>query len=423
MSATVYDVLVMGGEPAGVWLLNSLAQTAPFLKLAWVSPSGSEPPLVWPSGLLPDATPHSENISPWHIQIATPQGILWWRPDVLAGLSRAWNLEFIVRCQKFTKVSPADLGTLRFVIRENPEILSLAASVWKWVGRTDLARPETVLLAALKYSDVSWAPPPRAPEGCDQRVLPTERVETFERTHDGIFELAWAGSPPIRARNLVWNASVTSLGIVAAKIEWLSKAVRSEARLAALSARAQYTLSFSADPACIPDPIRNLCLHLDSLDQCGVGSLAFQTDNVQPKAKTKRVSLFVEAPYEVVPEVIADAFRASLGKLGRRLPFLLQGMDALSLPLSLDCLSEDKRSAWVHQARNHRQERYSLTELQWGTALPNLFLLAPSVGCHLPYPQGTLQAASQLLALLLKRGKVKAASRHTPKQAKDLHSP
>ena len=149
-SQDVFDCVIIGDEPAGLWLLQKYLSLhrqleqdshpkAPKLKtprLGWIRFSR-----VTSAVALPVAAARAfgiEVVKPWSAEIVTPDKTMTWQPSTIS--ERFPELPREISQRLFKSLGPPtaqQLSAIRFALRAQPELLSWAGGLWKYFGRSE----------------------------------------------------------------------------------------------------------------------------------------------------------------------------------------------------------------------------------------------------------------------------------------------
>lgn len=158
-----FQAVILGDEPAGLWLARRLQQldaqrpagTAP-MRIAWISFSDSPERVCVPRAA---ALPFGLSVGdPWSPELVTPRRSLPWEESSLTHLYPDWP----ARCldpnpiQSLFEPRSQQLAVSRHLLRAHPELLSYASGLWKFLGRTSHLQPEMLVLGSLLATELTW---------------------------------------------------------------------------------------------------------------------------------------------------------------------------------------------------------------------------------------------------------------------------
>lgn len=397
MALDEFDCIVLGDEPAGLWLLTELAKlsrsTGKAARLGLLS-LGEEPRRVpFPARLASDFGIEVDRI--WHAEVLTPTARFLWEEKTLE--------------ERFPFLSVHDLvsSPLRLAARDklaqktilkHPDLFLFAKGIWKFLGRTSRLRPETILVSALMATDLcSWEPLLQLPEALEKfHVNPAENpIEEIRRVRSDLLLFKCREKEAWLTRKLVINCPLRQLtpfcSVSADLLRWLP------VRANILSRSALFPLALAVENEVVPVPVQPLNFFFETTEVPDTEREVWPFEMFK-EASTKTLTLWAQGPREIAPEFLAERFRQGVQQLQKLFPHLASGLKSLSLPLSAgDCLSEDRRSVYYDHLELSARESYAAISLEARTRLHPLRLLSPFVQCHLPYPLGPLQQAQKTL--------------------------
>ncbi len=409
-----FHCVVVGNEPAGLWLLKRLAgatdETGKPLHCAWVRlPTPSEPVAI---PTVATAEFGIELKDAWHAELVTKRRNLEWRPEAIQaafpGLSETlW--EKPVAGTGFS-VRPGRLGAHRKAIERHPDLLSFATGMWKALGRTPHLQPDVLLWSTLLATELAtWTPTDGLPgnlsiiEACE-RDNPLEEAKSGER---GALSLKFRNMKPIVARHWVLNLPFQAFARLSSQSDALSKWLTTNAEAAAN--RTLYRFRFKAAEAAVSLAAPPLVVAFDA-EVIPDWDTELWPFRVERAGGIATVELTASAPTGVPLDAVLERFRGGMKSLGRLFPFLPTSVQSFSVPLSLDsCYDEAARFSVSRQLEQESIELYANTSLHTVTRHKSLTALFPSVHCGLPYPLGPLTAAKRVVADILGKPKKKEA--------------
>jgi hypothetical protein len=420
MSSEELDFAVIGDEPAGLWFLGRIYEIAtaprppetlkapPLSGLGWISLEENVPPVCFPATF---ASSFGIPLpSSWSAEIITNRRALVWNSseiyDAFPGLPQVDFNEDPLGALLHPK-----RGTCRAIRRaiiRNPELLSFASGLLKYLGRSEPLQPEAAVLSALYCTELAWwqATVQVPPSATRFRIRPWENpLEDIKVLSSGAIALHFRGHDPIASRRWILNTSVHTLKRLCRHSQrWLRLfQVGSE-----FSGRSLYPLRLKVDPLGISAAKRKLTLLFDTEEIPDIDAEVWPI-TLTVESHQKEIVLWTSAPAQTSLEAVLEQFRQGMGRLNRLFPFLRQTLRSLEPSLSLDtCATSEVRQEVLRALEDQSVELYGLAGVSTETRQRAISSLLPYLNCHLPYPLGTLWAASQLLTKLVGRKQVKA---------------
>lgn len=403
-----YDLVVIGDEPAGLWLLHHYAQAMQEHggpgSMAWISLETEQRPRSIPS-LLATAFELQASES-WNLEILSPQQNLIWHPEALRKRfpelpdpkvepPKDPKRTFLDELQHWDK---AWLSQMRRALARHPELYSLSQAVWKWMGRSLPSVSEAQFAHCYRFHDFSyWDPSQMVPKNVNRIALSPglHPVEDFSASRSGLTQLQFRGFGQVGAKRWVWNLPWKQLHALCRYQPALYQLLN-PAMAEASGPEALYGLRISADAAACPVPMRPVSIYMEDwlipdpqTEMWPIQLFSF--------GQTKELCVWAGAPAEVSLEATQAAFVEATTRLYRLLPFLPAMTKSMSVGLDSDCsFNEQARSTWFERLYETRIELYRRTLATVGARHPAFHLLIPAIDCHLPYPLGTLLAAKRL---------------------------
>lgn len=408
-----YDLVVVGDEPAGLWLLHHYTQSMQEHggpgSLAWISLESEQRPRSIPARI---GTAFDLQISEsWNLEILSPQQNLIWHPDVLR--KRFKDLpegtgDRVDKSGKDKKKSALEelqtwdkawLADMRRALVKNPELFSLSQAVWKWMGRSLPTVSEAQFANTLRFHDFAyWDPSAMIPKDVSRISLSTglHPVDEFKTPRGGPTLVSFRGYGSVSAKRWVWNLPWKQLSALCRRSPGLFQLLN-PALHDASGAEALYGLRIQADAPAVPVPMRPVSIYMEDW-QIPDPQTEMWPVQLFSFGQTKELVLWAGAPAEVSLEATQVAFRAALKRLYRLLPFLPSMTKAMSVALDSECsFHEQTRAAWFERLYETRIELYRGSVGNVGARHSAFTLLIPAIDCHLPYPLGTLMAAKNLV--------------------------
>lgn len=417
-----FHCVVVGNEPAGLWLLKRLAgamgENGKPLPCAWIRLAGPRAPVPFPTAAAAELG--IELGTPWHAELVTRRRNLVWSR---AGLQAAFPglPEDLWEKKPSALAAPrgGGLNAHRKALQKHPELLGFATGLWKALGRTPQLQPEMLLWSALTALEMgTWSPEAALPDTVtivdgSEWENPLEELKTVS---NGALSLKFRDLKPIVARHWVLNTPYGSFRRLSSESDALKKLLTTEEEVGAN--RALYRLRIEAESRAVPPIVPPLAISFDA------DSIPDWDTEVWPFFHSPGVNggtfldLIASAPPGAPPgaplEAVLDRFRTGLKGLNRLFPFLPHSIRTLSVPLNVETCSDDEsRSAVAQYLEQTAVELYANTSLHTATRHKSLTVLFPSLHCGLPYPLGPLSAARRLASDIIGKPKDKSKSRET----------
>lgn len=423
MGLTEFSYVVLGDEPAGLWLLRRLAELLPAgERLLWIRFDETLAPVA-----VPPALARSFKLAlgeSWSPEILTPTSALRWRADEIArrfpelsarvsepgpGIPQPRLTRHDVLPQP--RLTRHEMHAVRSALRNHPELLAFAQGVWRRLGRSYNLHAETLVSGALFCAELAWWEPQRElPERVEQlRISPRDNaVEAMKTLRDGALELGFHGIEPVVGRRWILNSPWHRLLALSRRHPDLVASLNVSEDLRAREALCALRVTVRADA--LPIALQPLTIRFDTDE---IPDLAREVWPIEllpapPGAATRELALWATVPRELSLDAALDALGQSLGRLNGLVPFVAEGIEALSVPLSMDsCFTDEQRGEALDTLERSYVELHDYTSLQTQTRLPGLKALLPSHYCNLPHPIGPLHAARRLLEDLVGRKRLK----------------
>lgn len=414
-----FHCVVVGNEPAGLWLLRRLAgatdESGKPLQCAWIRMTPDPQAIPIPTCAAPEFG--ISLTGPWHAELVTRRRNLEWKPDAIQaafpGLPKAlWEKPvsgpgFLAR--------PGALGAHRKALEKHPELLSFASGIWKALGRTPHLQPEVLLWSSLLATELGlWTPTDGLGENLTV-IRASEWENPLEETKSapqGSLSLKFRDLKPIVARHWVLNLPFRSFRRLSAKSDGLSRWLTTDAEVGAN--RALYRFRIKAEGTAIPAAVPPMAVAFDAevIPDWDTELWPFRVDR---DGETAWIELTASAPPGVPLDAVLDRFRDGMRSLGRLFPFLESSVQSFSAPLSLDsCYDEEARAGVAQALEDQSIELYANTSLHAVTRHKSLTALFPSLHCGLPYPLGPLSVARRVATEILGKPKAREAASAAP---------
>lgn len=408
-----FGAVVVGDEPAGLWLLGRLAEARPFgdAPLLWISFAEPEPlavPFFWGPrwGITVDG--------PWSAELRTPKRAFRWT-------ERAVRERFPTVPPTVDLKRPEDRdvvgagGSAKELERAVRELLDTSSDfslVAKMVARAAFrARrpsPERAGLAALLWTELAWwRPAMGVPDTVDRWVFehfPT--VTTHTRSGD-LHRFQLSNGAELETRLCVLNANERLLDRFFGPVGGVEKMLGYAAPRAPI---ASTSVTMTVAPGTVPAALSPLVVVADTEtfpeEDRELWSMAVGSDMC-----TLRVD--VATPPLVTDGTVADASRRTLERMRAMFPGFDRSVRAMT-PTAPSELCDDltHRVACQDAFEAKLQARYDQAAFRREGSVAGVEPLLPSFRCDLPYPLGTLLGAQEVLEKVTER-KPRSSSRRT----------
>jgi hypothetical protein len=408
-----FHCVVVGNEPAGLWLLKRLSgavgEDGKPLQCAWLRLSTPLRSFAFPTAAASEFGLTFTDV--WHAELVTRRRNLEWRTEALrTAFPQAPHSIWEKPAQgSVLGVKGGQLSAHRKALEKHPELLGFAGGLWKGLGRTPYLQPEVMLWSTLLATELStWRPDQEVPENVV--VLEASEwdnpLEELKALTQGALSLKFRDLKPIVARHWVLNLPFQSFARLSSQSDALSKLLTTEREVGAN--RSLYRLEIQAEPNAVPGAVPPLAVAFDaeSIPDWDTEVWPFETK----RADGTTLELIASAPPGAPVEAVLDRFRAGLGRLNRLFPFLAEKLRAYSVPLWLEsCHGEEARAQAERSLEENATELYAHTSLHTATRHKSLTALFPSLHCGVPYPLGPLSAARRVASDILGKPKAKDA--------------
>lgn len=398
MPLNEFHCVVLGDQPAGLWLLHRLHGAfgnGPIRPaFGWVSFTGKVPRVAVP---VPLAEGFGLPTSPrWHFELVTPQRNLMWKREAL-------EVAF-PELQPFFDAPPTltptsgQLATVGRALRAHPELLALAHGVWKYVGRTHFAQPENLVWGALRCAEmVWWRPDENLPETVTRLDADSwdHPIEEIIKLKPGGLSLQFRGMNPVVSKRWVTNLGEQPLRRICSEHKELSDWVGLDGELQ--GGDCLYSLRVETDDGCIPAGVPPVSILFDT--EC---MPEWDTEmwplEIERDERGTHLRLLVSAPRHTSLDTLLGRFRQGMQRLNRVFPFLAFAKLRYRHPLNMETCFDDTQRFWaVRGLESDCVELYDRTSLLTQSRHGAITLLGPHLQCNLPYPMGPLSAAQRLM--------------------------
>jgi hypothetical protein len=405
-----FRCVVVGNEPAGLWLLAQMEKA--YLergeepRLGWISLGVDPAPVAIASslgagfGIAPGAA--------WSAEIVTPrQALPWTREKVAATFPMLPPLDSTRDpIESLTHPTSIELTAIRAAIAKNPELIGHAQGLWKALGRTQLMLPETVVHYSRFLTQLQWWSPERdlSPQIARITLDPTQNtLETFAFRRNGGFAMNFRQYGEVSSTRWIFNSDLRTLMHLVGRQRQFVSMLNLNTDPSTL--QALYPLRLQVEADAIPSPVSPLTLYFDTElipdPQTEIWPLTLRS-----QAPLRELTVWASAPGMVSLEAVLEALGGGLQRVQKLFPFLSQKLVQLSVPLGMEtCFEVEQRRAVADQLCLDSQEQYRATGFYTATRNAALSLLLPYMGCHLPYPIGGLVTARKLLAEIVPKKK------------------
>ncbi len=427
MALKEYRCVVVGDEPAGLWLLaelsheldrNTADRAGP--GLGWLSFSQELPRCAVPVSLaqqrgfpLTDA---------WSAEIVTPSGAMVWNAENV--YRRFPGLPVIKPGENkgMGHLSSRDLSAIRYVLRRDPDLLSLVTSLWKYLGRSARLSAEVLVMGALAATELAWwENPALIPNPQLEKIILTlsgGMIESITEDKNRGLVVRLADGTSFLTASLILNCTLTQLRRLCRRnrqvLDWIDFDSGTQASTSLIPLRVK------VENVGIGNPLHPVALLLDSVEipdfQTEVWPIEIQ------KGKTESVlTLWVSVERELSLDAALQHLRGGYQRLVKSFPFLPAHLNHIGYPLDMEtCSSLEDRARLQDEMEISARELYSLTSFETHSRHPRLSCLMPHLNCQLPYPFGPLEAARKLKGELVGKGRKSVIPAAGPSSEKTL---
>ena len=310
--------------------------------------------------------------------------------------------------------SPQDRQAIEKAIAVRPDLIGFGRGLWKALGRTQNVSPQNAVHFLRFFTELQWwNPVQELPASVERLQLSAteNRLESFESLRGGAVALQFKDLPRVSSKRWVMNLSQRSLfELVGKKPEFL-KMLNVHWEPAAL--QALYPLRLTTEAAAIPVPVPALTLCFDT-EMVPEPATQVWPLTLKHAPQGRELTLWTTAPALVSLEAVLDTFRVGMQRVHSLFPFLSSRLLQTSVALGMEsCFSEEQRRQVADRLQSDSVEVYSQTGFYTETRHSAVSLLLPHMGCHLPYPVGSVLAARKMLQTLVPKKKKAAAPEPT----------
>lgn len=415
-STEEFDCLVLGDEPAGLWLLREvgsvMAATGGSASLGWVQLSPRTRAIPVATQL---AREYRLSVSePWSVEMVTPSATFPWNEREIASRFPGTGLP---RASLHSPKSFLRSGAVRAAgeaLRRYPELLGLSHGIWKLVGRTSRVQPETIVLSALLCPELaSWDAGTEPPESVIR--VPVAQggagIASISFSRRGLASVELVDQTTLLARHLVVNASSQAMREMLPRLGALAECLG--ARDDSEPRDGLYPFRLTCDRDVVPDCVPRVCVLVDE------ESLPDPVEEIRgleiaDSGPHRELTVWESWPRGLSLEGLCDRFRVGLARLHRLFPFLRDRAHSYFPPLGVDtCQSEETRARILAEleASCVRQHGYAL--ITSTTRRRQVSHLSPALHSYLPYPFGPLWGARETLSAIVGKKRLRQSRRPT----------
>jgi hypothetical protein len=413
MANQEFDCVVFGDEPAGLWLLQSLARESVVpLKLGWIRGRSSRPVALPTTVARAFGIPTGETWSP---ELVFPEDSLSWTAASLR--ARYPDVPLVDLWDAALPSSRAHLNTARAALFRYPELVGQAAGIWKWAGKSWALSPEMMLIGSLQYLETSfWEPMCHVPHEIDRWAVEADVpvIESIKPLRAGSIAVQLKEADPFFTKVFIFNSPLCDLKVSLSQLphkEWpfdVPALPRVSQRL--------YRLRLQVENGVVPRGTPPICLFFDSDEipdkDCEMSPVEFTRHE-----NATQIDSWISAPQECSLELLMDRFRQGVRRLNRQMPFLPMSTIHIEAPLGLEtCHDEERRQLALSSLEASAIEIYDTTMLHARTPRRGIFDLGPHICSHLLFPLGPLSEAREIRDAILRKQKA-PKSKISPKSS------
>lgn len=423
------DLLVVGNEPAGLWLLSEFSKLYPeeaSLK-KWEK---KQPTLGWLKTQEPVPTfPMLKSIAKgfgvqpgncFSAEIVSSRSVFRWDSNQI--LNRFPKLKELFQDRglntsdptTFPLLASSPLGSpLRGDVKKSiddalnlyPEMLVFSQALWKQLGRSREITPQMMLWAALQAIELfscssehllqTITPLEILTPNESEKWVSTEEIPSPTPNSKGkVFKLTFTSGAYLLTKSLVLNLSIRAI-----------KSLPTENNIASwiplpediLSRFSHYPLRLEFEHFRLPRNVQPLTIFLDENVLPEPDLEMWPMTQIQ-KDSVQQITLWTTDRTEFSLEGINERFSHSLNRFHRHFPTALSRLKHQSVSLGMEtCFNDEQRIAAIRDIEGSATELYSVSLLHVRTRHKGLFSLLPALRCDLPYPLGPLSGAREIL--------------------------
>lgn len=387
-TSTEFDLIIVGDEPAGLWLLEEYAArmtdvAGAFGPTAYLSLRGEKRPVALSAH---DAA---------QFKITLPST---WTPEVVAPKRNlTWNSKEIER--QFPGAATAQKNLARF-----PELLTLSMSLWSALGRSRSTMHSTESLVAMTKllmdrPEYGWWSPSlnlSSRHSVSALSLTGSKVEAIRSTKNGRTAVTFRGIGEVVSRYWVWNLEIRELLSLFSDfpkgLHWINPVFSS-----AKQTWTRYPVRLSTPNGIIPAVLGDLTLMVE-YEEVPFPDWDFVSLILSRSPEAAQLEAWFTARSEASLEDLGAQTRRAVGELFRAFPYLAESVTSIEGCMNTsECLQEQTPGNLQEWLATNSIELYENTLSSARARHSGFACLTPNVGCHLPYPLGTLSAAQDLL--------------------------
>lgn len=399
-----FGAVVIGDEPAGLWLLAHLAGErplgdAPLLWISFLEPGPVVVPFFWGPrwGLTVEG--------PWSAELRTPRRAFRWTERAVR--ERFPSLPSTVELKR--PEERTDLGStpaekevsraVRELLDASPDFTLVSRLVARAAFRARRPGPEVAGVAALLWTELAWWRPAAAvPESVQRWTFGNFPTATAHVRSGDLHRLRFSNGAELESSLCVLNADERLLDRFFRGVGGLDAVLGYAAPRASIATvpvdvgvaervlpRALSPLVVLADTEVFPDEDREVW-----------------TMSVNADMRCLRVDV-ATSPL-VTDGSVGDAARLVLSRLRNVFPDFDRSVRSMSPTLSAEmCDEPEARRARIDDFECRLQGRYAAASFRREGTMTGIEPLLPSFRCDLPYPLGTLLAARDVLEKVSER--------------------
>jgi hypothetical protein len=423
-----FDLLVLGNEPAGLWLIREFEKIYP--KERAIKQTGKEnAALGWinighPTEDFPLAKSTAaqfgiETHNLFSVEMASANHLFKWAPEKL--FSSYAKIPRSMEQQIYESTLPPDSKmrqTLQAALKYHPELLTYAQALWKQIGRSRKATPEMMVWGALQAVEIFQWDPQSLIASCKNlhtfHLSKTDRVISIEQIPNPenkgtLYKIAISNGLSLITKTIVINSNVKQLRQTLRDNEFISWLAIPEDLLSPFS---HFPIRLEFDGYHLPKNIKPLTFFMDEEilpePDLEIWPMTLSKGNSHPG-----VILWATDRAEFSYEGICKSFGKALNRFQNHFPEALKALKTLSVSLGLEsCYSDQDRAQAINEIESSGIELYDLSLLHVRTRKRGIYSLLPALRCNLPYPLGTLSGAREILNELFSR---KTLQNYSPK--------
>jgi len=415
-----FDCVVIGDEPAGLWLLEKLSTR-------WLStPTGPrKPKLAWISlASVPDCSLPTQACKPFAIHSSDK-----WSPEIVTKKeSFVWNVETLVK--RFPKASiekiipesfdmiyhGSQLREASNALKAYPELLGISQGLTRFFTRSESLGPESAILASLLCTEFTqWNPSKGISKFAkcydfNGKDTPVEKVYFSQNARIAV---QLSSREALLAEHVIFNSDFRSLMPIIKSSPDLQRSI--DLGSLTLSEDALFELPMKVESNGLPQIIPRMNLFLDTLEIPEPKSEIWPF-SLKVGEDSSVLSLWSQNKKSVHLESILESLKAGYQRMNWLFPFLSDHLLSLTVPMDLEsCSQEDSRTELINYLETNSIEKYRLAKKDANTRHPQISLLTPNLQCFYPYPCGPLMVAKDLLKQLVQKKKLtKTATQASP---------